>query len=242
MILPAEPFATSHAPLPVAKLPAATLHDHELVRRCNAGDASAFDEIVARHRTKIHAVALRVIRNHADAEEIAQDTFIRAHRALARFRGDSSLATWLHRIALNLARNRYGYFFRRRRHATLSLDCPINADDSLTFTDLVGTDAPGPVRIAMTDEFAALVATCMERLGTRPREILVLRNLRDLSYAEIAAELGIGLGTVKSRLARARECLRQLIAQASPDFGPDVPISAWFDSLRPTGRLALASI
>src|SRR5438105_3726280 len=101
-------------------------HDAELVRRFNAGDEDAFVEIMTRYREKIFSVALALLRNRADAEEIAQDTFIRAHRGLARFRGDSSLATWLHRIAVNLARNRYWYFFRRRRHATLSLDCALS--------------------------------------------------------------------------------------------------------------------
>ena len=107
-------------------------HDAGLVRRFNAGDEAAFEEIMNRYREKIFSVALALLRNRADAEEIAQDTFIRAHRGLARFRGDSSLATWLHRIAVNLARNRYWYFFRRRRHATLSLDCALSDDSDAT--------------------------------------------------------------------------------------------------------------
>lgn len=196
---------------------------------------------MARHRAKIHAVALRVLRNHADAEEIVQDTFIRAHRALARFRGDSSLATWLHRIAFNLARNRYGYFYRRRRHATLSLNCPINHDASATFTDLIVTERAGPARAAMTEEFAALVSACMDQLGARPREILRLRNLRELSYEEISAELGITVGTVKSRIARAREHLRRLLVKACPDFGEDAMPSDWFDPIRPAAGIAPAA-
>src|SRR5277367_3297354 len=90
-------------------------HDADLVRRFNAGDEDAFVEIVSRHRGKIVSIALSHLRNHADADEISQDTFIRAHRGLARFRGDSSLATWLHRIAFNLSQNRHKYHFRRRR-------------------------------------------------------------------------------------------------------------------------------
>jgi len=89
--------------------------DAELVRRFNAGDDAAFIEIMNRYQRKIFTIVLGLLRNRADAEEITQDTFIRAHRGLSRFRGDSSLATWLHRIAVNLARNRYWYFFRRRR-------------------------------------------------------------------------------------------------------------------------------
>ena len=93
-------------------------HDAELVRRFHAGDESAFVEIMTRYREKIFTIALSLLRNHADAEEIAQDALIRAHRSLVRFRGDSSLSVCLHCITLNLARNRYWYFFRRRRHAT----------------------------------------------------------------------------------------------------------------------------
>src|ERR1051326_4826415 len=90
-------------------------HDSTLVHRFKDGDESAFAEIVERYREKMFAVAFSTLRNRADAEEIAQDAFIRAHRGLANFRGDSALSTWLHRIALNLSRNRYWYYFRRRR-------------------------------------------------------------------------------------------------------------------------------
>src|SRR5471032_3103715 len=93
--------------------------DSQLVSRFNAGEESAFVEIMNRHKARIFAAAMALLRNHADAEEITQDTFVRAHRGFSKFRGDSSVATWLHRIAVNLARNRYWYFFRRRRHATL---------------------------------------------------------------------------------------------------------------------------
>ncbi|MSU23304.1 MAG: sigma-70 family RNA polymerase sigma factor [Opitutus sp.] len=214
--------------------------DAGLVRRFNAGDETAFVEIMTCYREKIFAISLALLRNHADAEEIAQDTFIRAHRGLARFRGDSSLATWLHRIAVNLARNRYWYFFRRRRHATLSLDCPLGEDSAATFTDLVATEAPDPARAAATGEFTALVEACMEKLEARHREILTLRNLLHRSYDEIAATLGINVGTVKSRIARARENLRALLAEACPEFAPDAAPAEWFEPARPTGRLTLA--
>jgi RNA polymerase sigma-70 factor (ECF subfamily) len=102
--------------------------DAVLVRRFNAGDPAAFVEIVTRYRDKMFHFALRLLRNRPDAEEIAQDTFIRAHQGLAHFRGDSSLSAWLHCIALNLSRNRYRYFFRRCSHAMQSLDCAVSAD------------------------------------------------------------------------------------------------------------------
>ena len=186
-------------------------HDAALVRRFNAGDATAFDEIVGRHREKIIAVTFALLRNRADAEDIVQDTFIRAYRGLARFRGDSSLATWLHRIALNLARNRYWYFFRRRRHLTLSLDCTVGADGTATFADLIAAESPSPARSAATQEFTTLVSDCMKKLDAAHREILTHRNLLDRSYDEIASLLGIKVGTVKSRIFRAREELTRIL-------------------------------
>ena len=219
---------------------AATAHDAELVRRFRGGDESAFIEIMTRHREKIFGLTFGLLRNRGDAEEITQDTFIRAHRALAKFRGDSSLATWLNRIAVNLARNRYWYFFRRRRHATLSLECPLGEDRSATFTDLVASEAPDPAREAITAEFVALVASCMEKLEPGHREILTLRNQLHRPYEEIASALGLNVGTVKSRIARARENLRILLAEMCPEFAPAAAASAWFEPARAGGRLTAA--
>jgi len=215
-------------------------HDAELVRRFNGGDEDAFVEILKRYRDKIFSIALRHLRNHADAEEIAQDTFIRAHRALAGFRGDSSLATWLHRIAFNLSRNRHKYYFCRRRHATMSLDCAFSDDNQATFSDLIATDAPSPAREATACEFSELVVTCMEKLGSRQREILMLRNGLNQSYGEIAMALGISIGTVKSRIGRARESLRALLAQAYPELAPDASPFDWFEPIRSCGRAGVA--
>jgi RNA polymerase sigma-70 factor (ECF subfamily) len=212
-----------------------------LVRRFNAGDEEAFAEIVARYRSKMFSIAFCHLRNHADAEEIAQDTFIRAHRGLARFRGDSSLATWLHRIAFNLSRNRYKYYFCRRRHAMLSLDCAFSDDNKATFSELIASNAPSPAREATAGEFTDLVNTCMEKLGVRQREILMLRNSQDRSYGEIGRALGISIGTVKSRIGRAREKLRELIGQAYPEMSPEASPYDWFETIRSSGRVEVAS-
>ena len=211
------------------------LHDAGLVRRFNAGDDSAFVEIVTRYRERMFSVAFALLKNRTDAEEIAQDTFIRAHRALASFRGDSSLVTWLHCITVNLARNRYWYFFRRRRHLTLSLDRPVSDDNQATFSDLMAADTASPAREAVVGEFSELIAACMARLSARQREILTLRIFSHHSYGEIARELAISVGTVKSRIARARESLRLLLIEACPEFGSDAQPAAWFDQVRPAG-------
>lgn len=212
------------------------LYDSTLVRRFNAGDQAAFVEIVMRYRDKMLIIAQSMLRNHADAEEIAQDTFVRAHRSLALFRGESSLASWLHCITLNLARNRYWYFQRRCRHTTQSLDCTVNTDTQATYADLVACSAPDPVNEATTREFSAMVSECMTKLNNSQREILILRNVRQLTYDKIAHALGIKIGTVKSRVTRARKALRLILAQTYPEFETDASPYEWFDAARHSGR------
>jgi RNA polymerase sigma-70 factor, ECF subfamily len=216
--------------------------DRGLIRRFNGGEEVAFNEIVARYRDRIQALAGRFLRNHADAEEITQDTFVRAHRGLARFRGDASLATWLHRIAVNLARNRYWYFFRRRRHLTLSLDCPLSSETSGTFSDLVATGEPSPARRAATDEFTAIVAVCMRQLDAGHRDILTLRNDLHRSYGEIARALGINEGTVKSRIARARQKLRQKMSDTCPEFANATCARDWLETARSNSADLLVAV
>jgi len=215
----------------VAKSDAAI--DRALVRRFNQGDEGAFGEIVARHRERIQALAERLLRNHADAEETAQDTFIRAHRGLGRFRGDSSLATWLYRITCNLARNRYWFFHRRGRHLTRSLDSTLTADTHSTLGDLIASAEPDPARRVATQEFVALAASCMLQLGAGAREILTLRMELHRTYEEIACALGLNEGTVKSRMARARGQLRQLMTLACPEYAGEPNAHAWFEPGRP---------
>ncbi len=218
------------------------LEDAALVRRFRDGDQAAFREIVLRHRDALGHVAFSLLRNRADAEEIVQDTFVRAHRALANFRGESSLNSWLHRIALNLARNRYWYFFRRHRHLTESLEHTPGPTGHLTVGELIASDSPDPARESGTREFSALVTECTARLKAGQQEILHLRNVRELSYRDIARTLGISSGTVKSRVARARECLRRLLLEAYRGSLPTARTeSAWFETVRPAaGRIQLA--
>jgi RNA polymerase sigma-70 factor (ECF subfamily) len=220
-----------------------TLRDAALVHRFNAGDQAAFVEIVTLHRGKILGFVGHHLANPADAEEIAQDTFIRAYRGLAHFRGDSSLSVWLHSIALNLARSRYWYFFRRRRHVTVSIDRTIGDGIHATGADLLACDAPDPARAAVTREFSTLVAECMAQLNASQQEILLLCNVQQQTYRDIASKLGLSLGTVKSRIARARHSLRVRLARTyaglatEPDSSPACP---WFEPNRPAGASRLA--
>ena len=222
-----------------ARAEAAT--DRLLIRRFNGGDESAFTEIVGRYRERMVGLAAGFLHNHADAEEIAQDTFVRAYRGLARFRGEASLATWLHRIAVNLARNRYWYFFRRRQHLTLSLDCPLGVEANGTFADLVASEESTPMRHAESEEFVTVVAACMQQLDSGHRELLVLRNQLHRSYKDIACALGINEGTVKSRIARARGKLRDLMIERCPEFAADAAARDWFEPLRSASSIAVST-
>ncbi len=183
--------------------------DKALVARFKAGDESAFEEMVSRYWDRIYAMVHKLLRNQQDAEEVTQDAFIRAHRGLENFRGDSSFSTWLYQIATNLARNRYWYWWRRKRDKSISFDQPLSSDSSTTLAEIFPADVQSPEDITVTNEFKSRVADAMKELNDKHREALVLRNVKNLSYEEIAERLQISIGTVKSRIARARESLRE---------------------------------
>jgi RNA polymerase sigma-70 factor (ECF subfamily) len=189
--------------------------DQMLVARFKQGDQAAFDEMVSRYGDRIYSMVHQLGRNQQDAEEVTQDAFIRAHRGLVNFRGDSAFSTWLYQIATNLARNRYWYWWRRKRDRSISFDAPVSHDNETTLAEIIPAEAESPEAEAVTQELLDNIATGMEKLGAKHREILVLRNVKNLSYEEIATILGISVGTVKSRIARARESLR---AKLGEDF------------------------
>lgn len=216
-------------------------YDAVLVQRYNHGDESAFTEIIKRYYPRIRALANQTLHNQADAEEVAQDTFIRAHRGLAKFRGDASLATWLHCIGLNLARNRYWFFFRRRRQDTMSLDQAVVEGSDMSLSGVLSDGACDPRSESMTSEFNSLIAGCMLQLDASHREILTMRTMLDLSYEEIANNLRINVGTVKSRIARARENLRTLLLRAAPEFGSSSELSDFFEVPRAMNQPGFAA-
>jgi RNA polymerase sigma-70 factor (ECF subfamily) len=189
--------------------------DRVLVDRFKNGDASAFDEMVSRYWDRIFSMVHQLLRNAQDAEEVTQDAFIRAHRGLGNFRGESAFSTWLYQIATNLARNRYWYWWRRKRDKSVSLDAPIGSDTTTTLAEILPAEVETPGDITVNREFVSRIGSGMERLGAKHREILILRNVKSQSYEEIAKILGISVGTVKSRIARARESLR---AKLGEDF------------------------
>jgi RNA polymerase sigma-70 factor (ECF subfamily) len=189
-----------------------TIHPDELlIERVKAGDVAAYDAMVTRYYDRIFARVSQLLNNKQDAEEVTQDAFIRAHRGLDNFRGDASFSTWLYQIATNLAHNRYWYWFRRKRDQSISLDQPLSDDASLTLENVMPCASENPAEAVVTQEFVDRVSDCMQSLNEKHKEVLILRNVKNLTYDEIAQQLEISVGTVKSRIARARENLRGLL-------------------------------
>ncbi len=187
--------------------------DRLLVDRFKGGDEAAFNEMVSRYWDRIYGMVHQLLRNQQDAEEVTQDAFIRAHRALANFRGESAFSTWLYQIATNLARNRYWYWWRRKRDKSVSFDQPVSDDNPTPLSEVFSTEMATPGDITVTQELVDHIAVGMEKISAKHREVLILRNVKNMAYEEIAEVLNISVGTVKSRIARARESLRDAIGK-----------------------------
>jgi RNA polymerase sigma-70 factor (ECF subfamily) len=168
--------------------------DEALLERFRAGDAAAFGEIVDRHERRVFAIAIRICRHHEDARDVTQDVFVAALRALKSFRGDAQLSTWLHRVAVNASLD----LVRRRGRREGS---------GLEEIEDAPTAEPGPETAAIDSVRAREVHRALGRIAADQRAVIVLHDLQGLDYAEVAATLEIPVGTVKSRLHRARLAL-----------------------------------
>jgi RNA polymerase sigma-70 factor (ECF subfamily) len=182
--------------------------DRELLERCRAGDETAFDDLVLRHQQRAFNIAFQLLRDHEDATEVAQDAFVRIYRSVEDFRGECEFTTWLYQIVVNLARNKHRWWKRRGRQASVSLDSPVKTGDGEVPLQIADT-TDGPDVQTVKAEFIELLSRRMEELPSNFRQVLILRNVDSLSYEQIAEVLDCSIGTVKSRIARAREMLRE---------------------------------
>jgi RNA polymerase sigma-70 factor (ECF subfamily) len=185
------------------------------VRAAAAGDEAAFETLVLRHQRSLFNLALRLLGDRADAEDAVQEAFLRAYRALPRFRGDALFRTWLTGIAINVCRTRLAGAEARRRRVTSSLvqrDPATGEEKALPVPD----QAPNPEAKARAGETRAALERALAALTPEHREVILLREVNGLEYEELAAVLGCALGTVKSRIARARGALRQALEGVWP--------------------------
>lgn len=191
-----------------------TATDTELVAECRDGCRAAFDVLVDRYAGRMYQTAYSLLGNREDSEEVVQDAFVRAYRGIAGFRGASGFETWLHRIVMNLSRNRFHWNRRRGSEVTVSISGQMaELDDDREPEDLkIPDESLSPEVMAGNAEMEAVVMRGFDGLPDKLRETLVLRHVEEMSYEKIAAALNCKVGTVKSRLARGREILRELLA------------------------------
>ena len=180
-----------------------------LVQRCAAGDEVACADLVAEHQRMVVQLAMNLLGDRDEALDLSQEVFLRVFRTIHGFRGQSSLRTWIYRIAVNQARNRHRFWRRRHRADQVSLDQHIS-----THGDFLAAGGDTPDRVLAQKELAARIERALGELPFDQRTAIVLREVDGLSYEEIAFSLGVAVGTVKSRLTRARQTLRAELREA----------------------------
>ena len=181
----------------------------QFVERLKRGDAAAFETLVNERSGEIYGLLYRLTESGEEARDLTQETFLRAFQSIGHFRGESDLRTWIYRIAINQARNRWRWWRRRRRDATVSIDAPqANGQPSLVGS-LKSENGSDPERETLAHERERALRKALSSLKRVYREAVVLRDIEGFAYEEIAVALDISVGTVKSRLARGRQELRR---------------------------------
>lgn len=192
----------------------AGLSERELVLRAKQGDERAFEQLVAENETRIYTLCRRLTGSAEDGAELAQEAFLNAWRGLAKFQGESSFSTWLYRLASNVCID-----FLRKEKRRRSLSMTVSLDDEEEGREAELPDARyEPERELERAETRRAIARGLERLSLEHRQVLVMRELSGLSYAEIGRILNLEEGTVKSRIARARAALRKVLLEEGNFF------------------------
>lgn len=186
------------------------LPEADLISRLRARELDAFEELVGHFERPVYALCFRLLGDAEEARDAAQETFLKVYRGLGGFRGEAGLKTWIYRIAVNQAMNQQRWWRRRHRDETISLDITRGQSDTT-----IGDSLPGrgrsPEAQAISSERDRQVMSALDEIKQEYRVALILREIEELSYEEIAETLGISIGTVKSRIARGREELRRRV-------------------------------
>ena len=189
--------------------------EQELVARARRGDESAFEALVTENEKRIYNLCRRLTGNQEDAAELTQEAFLNAWRGLGRFQGESSFSTWLYRLATNAC---IDFLRKEKRRQSLSMTVSLDDEEEARQVELPD-ERYAPEGALERAEARRAVAEGLERLTLEHRQVLVLREIHGLSYAEIGQVLGLEEGTVKSRIARARGALRKVLTERGNLFG-----------------------
>jgi RNA polymerase sigma-70 factor (ECF subfamily) len=183
--------------------------EDQFLERLRRGEAAAYERLVAEQTGDVYALLFRLTNDVEEARDLTQETFLRAFQSINRFRGDSTLKTWIYRIAINQARNRWRWWRRRRRDATVSLDATDEQHEKPLAATLPSTHSLNPEQETLARERELQLRDALLGLRRSYREAVILRDVEGFSYEEIAATLQISIGTVKSRISRGRLELRK---------------------------------
>ena len=192
--------------------------DLHLVDSLREGSEKAYEELLLRFQQPVYALALRLLADQGEACDVVQEVFLKVFRNVGSFRGQSTLKTWIYRITVNEAHNARRWFFRHHK-ADVELDR--NPDESRNWKEIIPDHSRSPFDEAFDSEQHIMIEAALERINPIFREAVALRDISDLAYEEIAEILGVSLGTVKSRILRGREALREeLMGSLKPAAAP----------------------
>jgi RNA polymerase sigma-70 factor (ECF subfamily) len=183
--------------------------DLRLVEALREADDRAYEELIARFQQPVYTLALRLLDDPSEASDVVQEVFLKVFRNVGSFRGQSTLKTWIYRITVNEAHNARRWFFRHRRR---EVELDTGSEDTRSLKEIIPDRSRSPYDVAVDREQHLMIEAALERINPIFREAVVLRDITDLAYEEIAEVLGVSLGTVKSRILRGREALREQLA------------------------------
>ena len=184
------------------------IQDGQFIERLKRGESAAFETLVSERSGEIYGLLYRMTENAEEARDLTQETFLRAFQSIRSFRGDSDLRTWIYRIAINQARNRWRWWRRRRRDSTVSIDSTDENGKPALVATLKAENVQSPEQDTLAHERERILRNALKGLRRVYRETVILRDIEGFAYEEIAVALDISVGTVKSRLARGRQELR----------------------------------